>query len=140
MKPVPRQNPPVDNVTGHLVPTSTSEPIDPMADEPVSLPLPTLEYLLNCSKGSLQDVELSNLRAANCLKQARIEWNAACTHREAAGVARWLIENREALLQQSSRTLEVSLEDELPNLATIRGPKKGLGSLLGAPGTVKALA
>jgi hypothetical protein len=105
-----------------------------MTGEPLSLPLPSLEYLLTCSRGSLEDVELANLsQAANCLKQARIEWNEACAHREAAGVARWLLENREALLQQSGRTLEVRVEDELPTLATIRGPKKGLDSLLGAP-------
>lgn len=51
--------------------------------------------------------------------------NGACAHREAAGVARWLLENREGLLQQSTLTLEVSVQDELPALATIKGPKKG---------------
>jgi hypothetical protein len=50
---------------------------------------PSLEYLLTCSKASLQDVELANLnRAANCLKQVKLEWAEACGHREAAGVAR----------------------------------------------------
>jgi hypothetical protein len=68
MKPLPRQNPPVGNVTNQLVPPSASGPINSMADEPVSLPLPSLEYLLSCSKESLQDVELTNLnRAANCV-------------------------------------------------------------------------
>jgi hypothetical protein len=111
-----------------------NEPISPIPDEHVSSPLPSLEYLLTCSKGSLQDVQLTNLnRAANCLKQARIEWNEACAHREAAGVALWLINNREALLQQCSRSLEVILDDELPSMVTIRGSKKGLDSLLGAP-------
>lgn len=87
-----------------------------------TLPLPSLEYLLTCSKGSLQDVELASLnRAANCLKQAKIEWDEACVHREAAGVARWLIENRDALLQQTSRTLEIKTEGELPSLATDNG-------------------
>jgi hypothetical protein len=99
--------------------------MSPMADEPISLPLPSLEYLLTCSKMSLQDVEINSLnRAANCLKRARVEWNEAVSHREAAGVARWLIENREALLRQCSRTLEVNLGDELPTLATISGPKR----------------
>jgi|SRR5208282_1082759 len=102
-------------------------------DEPRSLPLPSLEYLLTCSRLSLEDVELANLnRAANCLKQARIEWNEACAHREAAGVARWLLENREALLEQSTRTLEVGVQDEFPALVTVKGPKKGLDTLLGA--------
>jgi hypothetical protein len=71
--------------------------------------------------------------AANCLKQAKTEWDEACAHREAAGVARWLIENREALLEQVSRTLEVHIDPELPNLARITGPKEGLDILLGAP-------
>jgi len=48
-----------------------------------------------------------------------------------AGVARWLIENRDALLEQATRTLEVKIEDKLPNLTTIKGPKKGLDKLLG---------
>jgi hypothetical protein len=79
-----------------LPPFRRSEEEAAKTDEPLSLPLPSLEYLLNCSRTSLQDVELANLnRAANCLKRARIEWNEACAHREAAGVARWLLENRE---------------------------------------------
>jgi hypothetical protein len=117
-----------------LAPSPASESMSPMADEPISLPLPSLDYLLTCSRAGLQDVELASLNLAqNCLKRARIEWNEACAHREAAGVARWLMENREALLRQSSRTLEVNLGDELPTMATIRGPKRGLDSLLGAP-------
>jgi hypothetical protein len=115
-----------------LPPFRRSEEEAAKTDEPLSLPLPSLEYLLYCSRTSLQDVELANLnRPANCLKRARIEWNEACAHREAAGVARWLLENREALLQQSTRTLEVNT-DELP-LVTVKGPKKGLDSLLGPP-------
>jgi len=70
-------------------------------------------------------------RAANCLKQAKMEWDQACAHSEASGVARWLMENRDALLEQVSRTLEVKIEDQLPNLTTIKGPKRGLDKLLG---------
>lgn len=56
------------------------------AEEEQRPPLPHLEYLLTCSKASLQDIELANLnRAANCLKAARLEWYEACNHRE----ARW---------------------------------------------------
>jgi hypothetical protein len=40
------------------------------------------------------------------------------------------LRNREALLRQCTGTLEVSL-DELPALATFKGPKKGLETLLG---------
>lgn len=100
------------------------------------LALPSLDYLLTCSKQSLQDVELANLnRAANCLKRAREEWFEAVTQREAAGVARWLIENRDALLEQAKRTLKVEIEDD--GLPTISGPKTGLEKLLGTPKDVK---
>jgi hypothetical protein len=44
----------------------------------------------------------------------KLEWEEALAQREAAGVARWLIENREELLQQSSRTLEVRAVPEFP--------------------------
>lgn len=69
--------------------------------------LPSLSYLLDCSEQSLQDVELACLnRSQQCLKAARGEWEEALAQREAAGVARWLIDNRRELLKQASLTLE----------------------------------
>ena len=69
--------------------------------------IPPLEYLLDCSTKSLQDLELSALnRSQQCLKAAKMEWDEAVAQRECAGVARWLIENRKELLE--SRGIEVA--------------------------------
>ena len=69
--------------------------------------LPPLEYLLECSEISLTDLELKSLeRSANCLKRAKAEWMEGAAQREIAGIARWLIENRPALLEQARRTIE----------------------------------
>lgn len=70
-------------------------------------PLPSLEYLLECSDNSLQDLELACLnRSQQCLRAARSEYEEAIAQREAAGVSRWLIENRRELLKQASLTIE----------------------------------
>ena len=69
--------------------------------------LPSLEYLLECSKQSLADLELMALNlSANCLRVARAEWEQAVAQREVAGVARWLLENREEILATARRTIE----------------------------------
>jgi hypothetical protein len=79
--------------------------------------MPALTYLLGCSMGSLQDLELAALgRSSNCLKAARLEWQEAVAQREIAGVVRWLIENRDALLQMTARTVDVRPVQELPGL------------------------
>jgi hypothetical protein len=91
-----------------------------------------LDYLLTCSKGSLQDLELASLnRSANCLRAAKEEWYEAVAQREMAGVARWLIEHRDELLEQASRTLKVSAAPEFPGTVEVTGSKKGLDKLLG---------
>ena len=73
----------------------------------VNPPLPPLDYLLECSEISLGDLEMKALeRSANCLKRAKQEWTEGVAQREVAGIARWLIENRPALLEQARRTLE----------------------------------
>lgn len=69
--------------------------------------LPPLEYLLECSEQSLGDLELACLnRCQQCLKAAKSEWEEAVAQREAAGVARWLMENRAELLKQASLSVE----------------------------------
>ncbi len=101
--------------------------------------LPSVNYLLRCSKDSLQDLELAALsRAAQHLKTAKLEWEEAAAQKEIAGVARWLIECREQLLEQSRRSLDISPVPEFPNLlfpnvVEVTGPKKGLDALLGPP-------
>jgi hypothetical protein len=100
--------------------------------------LPPLEYLLSCSEISLRDLELAALSRANeCLKHAKLEWEEAAPQREAAGVARFLIEHRAELLEQAARTLQISPEQQFPGSVTITGPKKGLEILLDAKANKK---
>ena len=87
----------------------------PQPITPVSPQWPSLQYLLTCEKQSLYDLELAALnRSANCLRVAKTEWDEAVAQREIAGVARWLIENRDALMQMTSRTVDVQPVEELP--------------------------
>jgi len=51
----------------------------------------------------------------------RLEWEEAIAQREIAGVARWLIENRDALLQMTARTVDVRPLEKLPGHVEIRG-------------------
>ncbi len=69
--------------------------------------LPPLEYLLECSVTSLQSLELACLnRSQHSLKTARMELEESVAQRECAGVARWLIDNRRALLDVPTRALD----------------------------------
>lgn len=106
-----------------------------MTNNPLVPPLatmPPLDYLLTCSRKVLQDLELAALaRAAQHLKTAKLEWEEAAAQKEISGVVRWLIDCRDTLLEQASRTLEVRLVPEFPNLVEVSGPKRGLDALLG---------
>jgi hypothetical protein len=55
-------------------------------------------------------------------------------------VARWLLNNREQLLQYVSRVLEVSPAPQFPGLVAVTGSEKGLDVLLGGekPGEKEA--
>lgn len=69
--------------------------------------LPRLEWLLETSKRELQELELASLnRSQRAIKAARLEWEEALAQRSVAEVARWLIENREALLEMGRRTID----------------------------------
>lgn len=69
--------------------------------------LPSLEYLMTCTDRSLGELELACLnRSQQCLRAAREEMEEAVAQREAAGVARWLIENRPVLIEQARQTIE----------------------------------
>ena len=70
--------------------------------------LPTLEFLLDASDKSLQDLELSALnRASNLGKGIKEEMFAWAEQYAAAMLARWMLENREGILAAARR--EVSL-------------------------------
>lgn len=89
-----------------------------------------MEFLLQCLKQTLYDLELAALnRAANHLRTAKLEWEEAAAQREVAGIARWLIETRDLILEQGSRTVEIKAE--FPGEVTITANKKGLDVLLG---------
>jgi hypothetical protein len=65
------------------------------------MPIPSLEFLFDASKRSLEDAELAELnRSSNFAKAMRVEmdaWVEACA---AAMVTRWMMDNREALLSR----------------------------------------
>lgn len=76
-----------------------------MSDLP---PLPSVEYLLTCSEQDLGSIELAALdRQAQLLKAATNSWKEASRQGEVAGVCRWLLLNRNALLDEARRTVDV---------------------------------
>lgn len=61
--------------------------------------LPPIDFLLEASQTSLQDLELASLnRSANLARAVRSEIEQWIEQSAAAMVARWMIENREKLL------------------------------------------
>jgi hypothetical protein len=65
--------------------------------------LPPLEFLLEASGLSLQDLELAALnRSANLSKVLKHELDLWIEQMAAAMIARWIMENREALLRGNS--------------------------------------
>lgn len=59
----------------------------------------SLAFLLECSMKSLEDLELNSLnRAANLSKAARTELDEWVEQLAQAKLARWLMENRHALV------------------------------------------
>lgn len=78
-------------------------------------PLPSWEFLFTCSERSLRDLELACLnRQANCLKAAKEQWGEAVRQATAAELARLLIEQRDAMLAEARRTVEVQAVLEFP--------------------------
>lgn len=69
--------------------------------------LPPLPYLLDCSSTSLHQLELSLLDlAAQCMKRAKEEMDRVVSYRERAGVVRFLIDDRDELLNLARRTID----------------------------------
>src|SRR5438093_10583910 len=70
--------------------------------------IPDLEFLFGHSHSTLCSLELAALnRSSEHLRRAEAEMNEAVAQREVAGVARWLIENRETLLEAAHNSLPV---------------------------------
>lgn len=75
------------------------------------MPLPPLSFLLDASHTSLQDLELASLnRSANLGKSIKRELDDWIEQSAAAMVARWMLDNREALLSAGA-TLSEDVED-----------------------------
>lgn len=85
--------------------------------------MPPLSFLLDASKQSLQDLELAALsRSANLGRATREEiqqWIEQCA---LAMIARWMIENREKLLQ----TVIIERAEQAEGLEDLFGEKPGL--------------
>jgi hypothetical protein len=63
------------------------------------MPIPPLDFLLEASSISLQDLELASLnRSGNLSKALRHELEMWIEQAALAMLARWFIENREAIL------------------------------------------
>src|SRR6266566_1023549 len=68
--------------------------------------MPSLDFLLSHSHTTLCELELISLsRSSNALKCAKEQMDEAVAQREVAGVVRWLMENREVLLEAARRTI-----------------------------------
>ena len=64
--------------------------------------IPPIEHLIGSSESELQQLELAALDlSAQCVKRAEAELKQAVAHREAAGVYRFLINNRDAWIRLS---------------------------------------
>src|SRR5437764_2211284 len=77
---------------------------------PIAVPtlsgMPDLDFLLKHSHATLCELELASLsRSSNALKCAKEQMDEAVAQREIAGVTRWLMENREVLLEAARRAI-----------------------------------
>lgn len=74
--------------------------------------LPSLEFLLEASTISLQNLELSELAlSANLGKGVKVEVEEWVEHLAVAMLARWMIENREVLLKAGATTESPQIGD-----------------------------
>lgn len=87
------------------------------------MPMPPLNFLLEASIKSLEDLELSSLnRSANLSKRLKIELDAWVEQLTTAEVARWMMENREGIILEVLRTVE--LKPKKADLFDVREAKK----------------
>jgi hypothetical protein len=74
------------------------------------MPLPQLDFLLESSMRSLEDLELSSLnRAANLSKAVRTELDDWIEERAKAMLSRWMIQHRDALVFPEIKPKQVEL-------------------------------
>jgi hypothetical protein len=83
--------------------------------------LPPLSVLLECSQQHLADLELLSLeRAQSCIRCAQEQLVEAVEHREIAGVAGWLRDNRGELLTYARRVVAGEAQSETLTLTMAR--------------------
>lgn len=83
--------------------------------------IPPVEALLDTSETFLQDLELAaRNRAANISKAVKSELEMWIEQMTAAALARWMIENRQELLQKCS----VNIAPKKVDFLDVRGGKK----------------
>ncbi|TMI88341.1 MAG: hypothetical protein E6H00_12980 [Bacillati bacterium ANGP1] len=93
-----------------------------------STSFPPLSFLLGASTNSLEDLELAALnRRANLAKAVRYELEQWIEQSAAAMVARWMLENREALLGGTAAIEAVPVLEDLftSSEAALRKPRRG---------------
>jgi hypothetical protein len=72
------------------------------------MPMPAIEFLLEASKASLEDLELASLnRSANLSKILKRELDAWVEQLASAIVARWMMENREIIIREVLGAVEI---------------------------------
>src|SRR5580704_14248523 len=82
-------------------------PVNPGGSGMADPTLPSLEWLLDCSESSLQDLEMAALdRGSRRLKAAKAEWHEAVAQFANAEIARYFRDHRGEILEQARRTFD----------------------------------
>jgi hypothetical protein len=69
--------------------------------------MPPIDWLMDCSETTLQDLELAALnRSARHMKAAKADWHAAVNQMATAELARYLREHRKEILELGRKSLE----------------------------------
>jgi hypothetical protein len=81
--------------------------------DPANVPV---EFLLDSSRSSLQDLQLAALaRSANLAKAVKSEIDQWVEQLAVAMLARWMMEHRETLISRDVEGKEATLEDVFPD-------------------------
>lgn len=77
--------------------------------------MPPIEWLLDCSETTLQDLELAALnRSSRHLKAAKADWSAAVTQMATAELAKYLRKHRNEMLELARKSIEGQAVIEFP--------------------------
>jgi hypothetical protein len=80
------------------------------------IPLPSVEFLFDCSNRTSQDFELAEFsRGAKALKSSKVNFEEAVRHLAAAEAARYIRENKEKIIELVGREAEEEVVLEFPS-------------------------